>query len=152
VLEAVARIPSFSLITAACVTSIFCGDRVGGHAYPANFPSLTSLNGRLTPGSLPPLEKNRLPERSRAASPRRCEVVFRGLFLVCSCWPQYPTCCWDLARPYLHASPFQLAPVWVPSSGGGALNVLKLGWRCVDLCADVAGAATAQQTAMSVFG
>ena len=156
VLEAVARIPFVLLITAACVTSIFAAIELAVTRYPANFPSLTSLNADWTPGSLPPLEKEPASgKKPRSHAHAVAEVVFGGLFLV---WlvlvPQYPYLLLGPGAAYLHASPFQLAPVWVPFFWWVvALNVLKLGWRCVDLWRGRwQGPRTAQQTAMSVFG
>ena len=156
VLEAVLRVPFVLLITAACVTSIFAAIELAVTRYPVKFPALTSLNADWSPATLPPIEKQPASgKKPRSHAHAVAEVVFGALFLV---WlvlvPRYPYLLLGPGAAYLHGSPFQMAPVWVPFFWWVvALNLVQLGWRSVDLWRGRwQGPRTAQQTAMSALG
>jgi hypothetical protein len=156
VVEAVLRVPEVLMITAAWVTLIFAAIEWAVTRYPAKCPELAGFNADWTPGSLPPLEKEPASgKKPRSHAHAVAEVVFGFLFLA---WlllvPQHPYLLLGPGAAYLHASPFQFAPVWMPFFWCVvALNLLQLGWRSVALWRGRwQEARTAERTAMSLLG
>ena len=136
VLEAVLRVPGVLLTTAAWVTLVFAVIEFAATHYPAKCPAIAGFSADWSPGTLPPLEKEPAPGKKRRSYAHAvAEVVFGFLFLA---WllliPQHPALLLGPGVAYLHVSRFQLAPVWVQFFWWVvALNLLQLGWRCLDL-------------------
>jgi len=156
VLEAVLRVPVILMTTAAWVTLIFAAVEFAAARYPAKVPAFTGSSVDWTPGTLPPVEEEPAPgQKRRSYAHAVAEVIFGFLFLV---WlllvPQHPYLLLGPGAAYLHASPFQLAPVWVQFFWWVvALNLLQLGWRSADLWRGRwQQPRTAQKGAMSALG
>jgi hypothetical protein len=135
VLEAVLRVPGILMTIAAWVTLVFAAIEFAVTRYPDKCPAIAGISADWTPASLPPMEKQGVTgKKPRSFALAVGEVVFGFIFLI---WllliPHYPV----LLGPgfaYLHASPFHLTPVWVQFYWWAvALNVVQLGWHCVDL-------------------
>jgi hypothetical protein len=135
-LVAVIRAPGLLMQVAAWVTLIFAIIEFTAAHYPAKCPIIAGVTADWSPGTLPALEK----EDAGGKKPRHfshavAEVVFGFLFLI---WllliPHYPYLLMGPGAFYLHRSPFQLAPFWVPFYWSVvALNVLQLAWHSADL-------------------
>jgi hypothetical protein len=136
VLEAVLRVPGVLITTAAWVTLVFAVIEFAAAHYPTKCPAIAGFSADWSPGALPPIEKEPAPGKKRRSYAHAvAEVVFGFLFLA---WllliPQHPALMFGPSAAYLHLSPFQLAPVWFKFLWSVvALNVLQLGWRCIDL-------------------
>ena len=93
-------------------------------------------HGQWSPASLPPVESE-LPAgmRPRPFSTAVAEVVFGWIALV---WlgliPQHPSLLFGPGAPYLHGSPFQLAPVWTTVYWWAVgLTAVNMAWRALEL-------------------
>jgi hypothetical protein len=95
-------------------------------------PALCASSPNWTPGKLPPLGHDAASgKKPRSYAQAVAEAVFGILFLG---WllliPQHP---WLLMGPgayWLKASPFELAPVWVPFFWClVAMNIVQIGWN-----------------------
>jgi hypothetical protein len=134
--EGLLRVPGVLLSTAASVTLIFAVIEFMATRYPGRWPALAAPSADWSPSSLPPVEKNAATgTKPRSYAHAVAELIFGFVFLM---WlllvPHYPYLLLGPGAAYVQGSPFQLAPVlvqfywWVVG-----LNVLQLGWRCVDL-------------------
>lgn len=136
VLDAVLRVPGVLMTVAVWVTLVFAAIEFAVTRYPDKCPAIAGISADWTPASLPPVEKQAAGgKKPRSFALAVGEVVFGFLLLV---WllliPQHPILLLGPGVAHLHASPFQLAPVWwVFFWWIVALNVVQLGWRCVDL-------------------
>lgn len=136
VLEAVLRVPGILMTIAAWVTLVFAAIEFAVTRYPDKCPAIAGISADWSPASLPPVERHAAAgQRPRSFALAVAEVVFGFILLA---WllliPHYPVLLLGPGIAYLHASPFQLAPVWWQFFWWiVALNVVQLGWRCVDL-------------------
>jgi len=156
VLEAVLRLPGMLMTTAVWVTLTFAAIEFAVTRYPAKFPEVAGSLSDWTPSTLPPIEKQSTSgKRARSYARATAEVVFDFLFLV---WllllPQHPAYLLGPGAAYLHTSPFLLSPIWILFYWCTvAVNVLLLGWRCVDLDrGSWQYPPAAQRTAMKTLG
>lgn len=135
VAQALVRLPGILVTVAAWVTLVFAAIEFATTRYPEKCPAIPGLSAKWSPSELPPLEKPAPDAGLRSFAHAVAEVVFGVLLLV---WllliPQYPFLLFGPGAAYLRYSPFTLAPVWVQFYWWVvALNVLQLGWRCLNL-------------------
>jgi hypothetical protein len=156
VLEAVLRVPGILMTTAAWVTLIFAVIEFVAAHYPTKCLAIAGFSADWSPGTLPPLEQELAPGKKRRSYAHAvAEVVFGFLFLA---WllliPEHPALMLGPSAAYLYVSRFQLAPVWVQFFWWVvALNLLQLGWRCLDLWRGTWQLPRpAQQIAIKAFG
>jgi hypothetical protein len=135
-LDALLRLPWVLIVAAAWVTLIFAAIEFAVARGYLKLPALCAPSLNWTPGSLPPLGHDAASGRKpHSYAQAVAEVVFGILFLG---WllliPQHP---WLLMGPgatWLKASPFELAPVWVPFYWCVvAMNILQNGWNLATL-------------------
>jgi hypothetical protein len=156
VAEAVLRIPGVLMTTAAWVTLIFAVIEFATIHFPAKFPAIPGTGSDWSPSSLPPVEKLAASgKNSRSYASVVAEVIFGFIFL--AWWllvPAHPYLLLGPGEAYLKASPFQLAFFWVQFYWWVvALNVLQLGWRCVDLYRGIwQGPRLAQKIVTGILG
>ena len=133
---AVLRVPGVLMTTAAWVTLIFAAIEFGLARNPSKRGPLAHAPFDWSPGALPPVEAAAgSQKRPRSFAMAVTEVTFGFLFLA---WllliPTHP---WLLLGPgalYLHASPYQLAPVWNQFYWWVVgLNALQVGWQTAEL-------------------
>lgn len=135
VLEAALNVPGVLMTTAAWVTLVFAAIEFVANQSPTKYPEIAG-HFNWSPSTLPPVEKEPgTGKKPRSFAQAVTEVVFDFLFLV---WllliPRYPFLLMGPGVAYLHASPFQLAYVWVWFFWWVvALNLLQLGWRSIEL-------------------
>lgn len=135
--QAVFRIPSVLVQSAAWVTLIFAGLELVAKYYPAHMPKeIENLTSRWSPASLPPLEhRTNTGEKRRSYAQAVAEVVVGCVFLV---WllliPKHPFVLLGPGVAFMHVTPFQLAPVWWYFYWWIlALCALQLAWHAIDL-------------------
>jgi hypothetical protein len=134
--EAVLRLPFVLMSVAAWVTLVFAVIEFGVTHYPSKFRALTGDSFDWSPSAMPPVEKEPASGmKPRAYTRAVAEVIFGFLGLI---WlllvPKHPYLLLGPGEYVLQALPLQLAPAWIPFYWWIiALNVLQLGWRCVDL-------------------
>jgi hypothetical protein len=130
------RVPAVLMTTAAWVTLIFAAIEFRLARNPSKRGPLANAPFDWSPGALPPVVTTAgAGKRPRSFAMAVTEVTFGYLLLA---WllliPAHP---WLLLGPgalSFHASPYQLAPVWIQFYWWAvAVNVLQLGWRTVDL-------------------
>jgi hypothetical protein len=135
-LRALLRAPGVLITTAACVTIVFAVIEFVGMRYSSKHLPFSGFGSEWSPGELPPIEEDTVTgKKRRSYAMAVAEVISSFLFLV---WlllvPGNP---WLLLGPgvaYLHASPYELAPVWLQFFWCVvALNILQLGWRFENL-------------------
>ncbi|MGA8089839.1 MAG: hypothetical protein WCA10_21385 [Terracidiphilus sp.] len=134
VAESLMRIPGVLIMTAAWVTLAFAALEFFAARYPEKFP--TTIQYDWSPSSLPALQQT----PSNAGKPRTfvravAEVVMGFLLLA---WllllPRYPFLVMGPGAVVLQVVPFALAPVWWTFYWWVVgINVLQLGWKCLDL-------------------
>ncbi len=135
-LGAILRVPGLLMTTAAWVTLIFAAMELGATHYSGKCEVAAKYPARWSPAMLPPLEKRPAHgKRSRTYAHAVGEVIFGFLFLA---WllliPEHPALLMGPGLAFLHASPFQLAPVWFPFFWCAvAVSIVQLGWRCGNL-------------------
>jgi hypothetical protein len=136
VLDAMLHVPFVLMTTAAWITLVFAALEFVVTHYPEMWPATAGHFADWSPGGLPPFTKDAASgKKPRSYALAVAEVIFGFLFLG---WllliPQHPYLMMGPGAVYLQISPFQLAPVWVQFYWWVvALNVLQLGWRCLDL-------------------
>jgi hypothetical protein len=141
---------------AAWITLIFAAIEFAASHYPAKCPSIAGVSADWAASELPPLgtEAN-TGKKPRSFGHAVTEVVFGFIALV---WlaliPKHPYLLMGPGAFYLQASPFQAAPVWVPVFWSiVALNLIQLGWRCIDLIrGSWRGPRLAQNFTVKIFG
>ncbi len=130
------RVPEVLMTTVAWVTLIFAVIEFGLARIPSKRGPLANASFDWSPDALPPVVPTvGSGKRPRSFAMAVTEATFGFLFLA---WllliPSHP---WLLMGPgalYFHASPYQLAPVWVQFYWWVVVvNVLQLGWHTVDL-------------------
>jgi len=133
---AMLRIPGILITAAAWVTLIFAVIEFGVRLNPPKYGPLAGAPFDWSPDALPPVGKDVTHgKKPRSFSQALVELVFGFIFLV---WlllvPKNP---WLLMGPgavYLHASPCQLAPIWLSFYWCVvAINVVQLGWMALAL-------------------
>jgi hypothetical protein len=130
------RVPAVLMTTAAWVTLIFAAIEFGLARNPSKRGLLANAPFDWSPSALPPAETTAgYRKRPRSFAMAVTEAIFGFLFLA---WllliPAHPWLLLGQGALYLHASPYQLAPVWIQFYWWVVgINVLQLGWRCVDL-------------------
>jgi hypothetical protein len=156
VVLAALRVPWLIINTAAWVTAVFAANEFAAAHYPAKFPAFASASADWSPAALPPVEKQAAHgKKPHTYAHAVTELVFGFLFLG---WlllvPSRPYLLMGPGAAYLHASPFQLAPVWVPIFWCVVvLSVLQLAWRSLDLLrGSWRNPQTLQENVMSVLG
>ena len=136
VLAALLRVPGILMTVAAWVTLAFAVLEFAVTRYPEKCPAIAGAGSNWSPGDLPPVERKPADgKKERSFALAVAEVVFGFILLA---WllliPHYPVLLLGPGIAFLHASPFQLTPVWWQFFWWiVALNVVQLGWRCVDL-------------------
>lgn len=136
IVNAVLGAPWALLVTAAWVTVIFAAIELATTHSWMKLPA--DVVGRVdwSPGGLPTAEEAGCEgKRPRSHAHAVAEVVFGCLSLV---WllliPSHPYLLMGPGAAYLRVSPYELAPVWIMVFWWiVALNVVQLGWRCIDL-------------------
>lgn len=135
--QAVLRIPGVLVESAAWVTLVFAALELVSKYYPEHMPKeLQNFTANWSPSSLPQLSPETVPGvKRRTYAQAVAEVVFGFVFLV---WllliPKHPFVMLGPGVAFLHATPFQLAPVWWHFYWWlVALCVLQLAWHAVDL-------------------
>jgi len=152
VFEELLRVPGVLLMTGGVVTLIFAVIESAA----IHFPAIPGTSCNWSPSSLPPVEKYAVSgKKPRSYAYAVAEVIFGFLFL--AWWllvPAHPYLLLGPGEAYLKASPFQLASFWVQFYWWVvALNVLQLGWRCVDLYRGIwQGPRLAQKIVTSILG
>jgi hypothetical protein len=91
-----------------------------------------------------------LGKKPRSYAQAVAELIFGFIFLI---WvlllPRHPWLLFGPGAAFLNSSPYELAPVWFQFYWWiVALNVLQLGWRCVDL---MRGTWQRQRPALHIF-
>ena len=133
---AVVRAPFVLMNTAAWVTLTFAAFEYAVARSWITWPASAVSPEGWSPSSLPPLDKQAASgNKPRSYALAVAEVVFGFLFLG---WlllvPKHPVLMFGPGALYMQVSPFQLEPVWYQFYWWVVgLNVLQLGWRCVDL-------------------
>jgi hypothetical protein len=134
--EAVLKLPFVLLQVAAWITLVFAAIEFIAARFPGKCPSVAGFHANWTPRDLPKLEPFEAPgQKRRNRGQAITEVVF-GLVLLG--WlllvPQDPRFMFGPGVAYLHASPYQLAPVWMTAYWWiVGLIAVQLVWRCVEL-------------------
>ncbi len=135
--QAVFRIPGVLVQSAAWVTLVFAALELVAKYYPAHMPKeIENLTSRWSPAGLPPLEhRTTSGEKRRSYAQAVAEVVVGCLFLL---WllliPKHPILMLGPGVTFMHATPFQLAPVWWYFYWWlVALCALQLAWHAIDL-------------------
>jgi hypothetical protein len=135
-LEALLRAPVILMTVAAWVTLVFAVFEFVLAQCPEKCPSFAGYAANWSPSTLPPVEEE-LPsgKKPRTYANAVAEVIFGFLFLA---WllliPEHPALLLGPGALYLHISPFQLAPVWLPFFWCVvAVNVVQLAWQCENL-------------------
>lgn len=136
VLHAVLRWPDVLISTAAWVTLVFAVLEFVARRFPGTIPQLDAVTTEWKPGTLPPLERSgkagaKQPSYAKAVA----EAVFGFLFLG---WlllvPGHPFLLLGPGAFYLNLQPIELGPVWWQFYWCVvALNVVQVGWKCLDL-------------------
>jgi hypothetical protein len=135
-LEGLLRVPVVLMTVAAWVTLIFAVFEFVLAQCPEKCPSFAGYAVNWSPSALPPVDKDLPPgKKPRSYANAVAEVIFGFLFLA---WllliPEHPALLLGPGALYLHISPFQLAPVWLPFFWCVvAVNVVQLGWQCENL-------------------
>jgi len=135
VLQACLRLPLVLMTTAAWITLTFAAIEFIVTHYPSKLPTISVSDGWPST-AMPALEDALSPKKKqRTRAHAIAEVIFGFLFLI---WlllvPQHPYVLWGPGAAFLHSSPFRLAPIWFQFYCCiVVLNVLQLGWRCVEL-------------------
>jgi len=156
---AVVRVPFVLMNMAAWITLIFAVFEYAiAHSWITWPASCVSPEG-WSPSSLPPLDKLDMQAASgkkpRTFAMAAAEVIFGFLFLG---WlllvPKHPVLMFGPGALYMQVSPFQLEPVWYQFYWWVVgLNVLQLGWRCLDLARGAwQGPRLVQQTVTKLLG
>lgn len=136
VLNAVLGAPWVLLVTAAWITAVFAAIELANNHSPAKFPAKIVDHVDWSPGSLPTADEAGCEgKRPRSFAQAVVEVVFGCLALI---WllliPSHPYLLMGPGAGYLHASPYELAPVWISFFWCiVALNVVQVGWRLIHL-------------------
>ncbi|MGB6192275.1 MAG: hypothetical protein WBF42_07405 [Terracidiphilus sp.] len=135
--QAVFRIPSVLVQSAAWVTLVFAALELVAKYYPAHMPKeIENLTSGWSPAGLPPLEhRTGAGEKRRSYAQAVAEVVVGFVFLA---WmlliPKHPILMLGPGMAFMHATPFQLAPVWWHFYWClVGLCMLQLVWHGVDL-------------------
>jgi len=134
--EAVLRIPAVLFTTAAWVTLVFAILEFAVTHNCIKLPAMVAPSASWSPSGLPPLGQEAISgKKPHAFASAVAEVIFGFIFLV---WlllvPHHPYLLLGPGALYIAASPFQLAPVWVPVYWCiVALNILQLGWNAENL-------------------
>jgi len=135
-LDALLHLPWVLITAAAWVTLIFAAIEFAVMRGYVKVPALCAPSPNWTPGSLPPLGYDGATgKKPRSYAQAVAEVVFGILFLG---WllliPQHPWLLMGPAATWLKASPFELAPVWVPFYWCiVAMNIVQNGWNIENL-------------------
>jgi hypothetical protein len=156
VLQALLRVPSAVITTAAWITLVFAVLEFVTARYPSRCEAILGKSGNWPADALPAFEKSLIPKKKqRTYAHAVAEVVLGVLFMI---WllliPQHPYVLMGPGAGYLDASPFKLAPIWFQFYWCVvALNAIQLIWRCVDLALGRwQQSRHAEQIAMKVFG
>jgi hypothetical protein len=134
--EAVMRLPSVLIQTAAWITLVFAGIEFVAVRYPNKLPPVTGIHAKWSCGDVVPLEPDSAARgKSRSYAQAVTEVIFGFVFLA---WlllvPEHPFLMLGPGVAYLHASPYRIAPIWVTFYWWiVGLNAIQLAWKCVDL-------------------
>ena len=136
VAQAALRLPGVLIQTAGWITIVFAAIEFVAVRYPEKCPPIAGFHAKWSPADLPPIP----PEASKGRKQRSyahavTEVIFGFLVLG---WlllvPSYPFLMFGPGAAYLHASPFNIAPIWVTCYWWiVGLNVFQLAWHCIDL-------------------
>jgi hypothetical protein len=151
VVEAIVHAPFVLMTTAAWVTLIFAALEFAVAQNRFKFPAAVAPSVSWTPSTLPPLEVDiALGKKPRSYAQAVAELIFGFIFLI---WvlllPRHPWLLFGPGAAFLNSSPYELAPVWFQFYWWiVALNVLQLGWRCVDL---MRGTWQRQRPALHIF-
>jgi hypothetical protein len=155
-LKAVLHLPWVLITAAAWVTLIFVAIEFAVMRGYVQLPAVCAPGPHWTPGSLPPLgHDGGSGKKPRSFAQAVAEVVFGILFLG---WllliPRHP---WLLLGPgayWFNASPFELAPVWVPFFWClVALNIVQVGWHIENLLSGTwQSPQPMKQTVLTVLG
>jgi hypothetical protein len=153
---AAVRAPFVLMNTAAWVTLTFAAFEYAVARSWITWPASAVSPEGWSPSSLPPLDKEAASgKKPRSYAMAVAEVIFGFLFLG---WlllvPKHPVLMFGPGAVYMHISPFQLEPVWYQFYWWVVgLNVVQLGWRCVDLARGAwEGPRLVQQTVTKLLG
>ena len=136
VAAAAGRLPSVLIQTAGWITLIFAAIEYVAARYPEKCPPIAGFYAKWSPGDLPPLAPAQVPGQNRRSYAQAVtEVIFGFVFLG---WlllvPEYPFLMFGPGLAFIHASPFHPAAIWMTVYWWAvALNVIQLGWKCIDL-------------------
>jgi hypothetical protein len=132
---AVVRLPFVLMNVAAWVTLTFAAFEFAIARSWITWPASAVSPEGWSPGSLPPLDTQAASgKKPRTYAMAVAEIIFGFLFLG---WlllvPKHPVLMFGPGALYMQISPFQIEPVWYTFYWWVVgLNVLQLGWRCVD--------------------
>ena len=135
-LDALLHLPYVLVTTAAWVTLVFAAIEYAVAKQYLKLPAMCAPSPGWSPGSLPPLGQDSASgKKPRSYAQAVAEVVFGILFLG---WllmiPEHPFLLMGPGAYWLKASPFELAPVWVPFFWCVvALNIAQIGWNIENL-------------------
>jgi hypothetical protein len=124
------------MTTAAWVTLIFAVIEFAGTHYPEKCPSIAGMPINWSPAGLPPVVMQPPGgKKAKSYAQATAEVVFGFIFLI---WLLLiPRCPFLLMGPGIYfvlASPYHLAPIWVPFYWCVVgLHVLQLAWHSLEL-------------------
>jgi hypothetical protein len=136
VAAAALRLPAILIQTAGWITLIFAAIEYVAARHPEKCPPIAGFYAKWSPGDLPPLAPAQVPGRKRRSYAQAVtEAIFGFVFLG---WlllvPEYPFLMFGPGIAFIHASPFHPAPIWMTCYWWiVALNVIQLGWKCIDL-------------------
>jgi hypothetical protein len=131
----IARAPGVLMSIAAWVTLIFAAIEFATTRGLVQIPPIDKLKTDWNPSELPRVEETAGGGKPRSYAKAVAEVVFGFILLI---WllliPHHPYLLMGPGAVVLEISPYELAPVWWMFFWCiVALNVVQLGWRCVDL-------------------
>jgi hypothetical protein len=134
--EAVLKLPLVLIQVAAWITLVFAFIEYIAVRSPEKCASIAGFHAKWSPRDLPPLEPIAAPGvKRRTYAHALTEAIFGLVFLS---WlllvPQKPYLMFGPGVAYLHASPYELSPVWFTAYWWiVALNAVQLTWQCVNL-------------------
>ena len=133
---AAGRLPSILIQTAGWITLVFAAIEFAATRYPEKCPPIAGFYAKWSPGDLPPLDPAQVQGRKRRTYAQAVTEVIFGFVILA--WlllvPEYPFLMFGPGVAYIHASPFHPAPIWMTAFWWiVALNVIQLGWKCIDL-------------------
>jgi hypothetical protein len=154
--DALLRIPVILMSVAAWVTLVFAIIEFGVTHYPSKFKALTGDSFDWSSATITAVtDESGSWKKKRTYTLAVAEVIFGFLGLI---WlllvPKHLYLLMGPGAAYLNSLPFELSPAWVSVYWWVvALNVLQLGWRCVDLIRESwQGERLVQHLAVKILG